>query len=128
VLETSSGVRAERKIDWLGWALRIPLALIFLFVGVIKFPANPGSPWVRIFDLIGFGQWFRYFTAVVETLAGVLLLVPRATPIAVFLVAASMIGAILVHIFVVGLGPPTVIVTLLLLAGLAIGWRHLSRE
>jgi len=29
-----------------------------------------------------------------------------------------MIGAILVHIFVVGLGPPTIVVALLMLAGM----------
>jgi hypothetical protein len=57
-------------------------------------------------------------------IAGILLFVPRATPVAVFLVASSMIGAILVHIFVVGLGPATVVVLLLLIAAVTIGRRR----
>ena len=110
--------RGRRVMKKYPATIRIPLAAVFVLVGSIKFPTGPGSPWVRIFDLIGFGQWFRYFTAAYEVLAGILLLVPRATPAASFMVVSSMIGAILVHIFVVGLGPPTIVVALLMLAGM----------
>jgi uncharacterized membrane protein YphA (DoxX/SURF4 family) len=104
------------------WVLRGFLALIFVFVGAVKFPGDPRSVWVHIFELIGFGQWFRIVTAIVECVGGVLLLVPRATPIAVLLLAPSMIGALLVHIFAVGVGRPTVVVLLLLAGVLLIGW------
>jgi uncharacterized membrane protein YphA (DoxX/SURF4 family) len=103
------------------WLLRGFLALVFFYIGMIKFPAD-SRPWVRIFDQIGFGQWFRIVTAIVECAGGLLLLVPRATPIAVALLAPAMIGALLVHIFVVGIGPPSVVVLLLLSGVLMIGW------
>ena len=42
------------------WIPRIGVALLFLAVGGSKFPSH--ELWVRIFDPIGFGQWFRVFT------------------------------------------------------------------
>jgi putative oxidoreductase len=104
------------------WLLRGFLALLFIFVGAIKFPGDPRSAWVHIFGLIGFGQWFRVATAIIECVGGVLLLVPRATPIAVALLAPTMVGALLVHIFVVGIGRPSVAVLVLLSGVLLIGW------
>ena len=53
------------------WALRIFLAVAFLFFGLLKFREGDGSLYVRIFELIGFGQWFRYFTGVVEVGLGI---------------------------------------------------------
>lgn len=104
------------------WLLRGFLALVFVFVGWPKFAGDPRSMWVRIFDLIGFGQWFRVVTAVVECLGGVLLLIPRATPIAVALLVPTMIGALLVHIFVIGIGPQSVAALIFMSGVLLIGW------
>lgn len=95
------------------WALRLFLALVFVAAGLDKFM---GPMWVRVFNDIGFGQWFRYFTGVVEVLGGVLLLVPRATPVAVPLLVCTMAGAILVHVTVVGIGPQTIAVSVLIAA------------
>jgi len=50
------------------WSLRIFLALVFVAAGVDKFI---GPMWVRVFNDIGVGQWFRYFTGVVELLGEV---------------------------------------------------------
>jgi putative oxidoreductase len=113
-----------RSRGWVAllWVLRGFLALAFLFVGAVKFPGDPRSVWVHIFDLIGFGQWFRVVTAIVECAGGLLLLVPRATPIAVGLLAPAMVGALLVHIFVVGVGRPSVAVLVLLSGVLLIAW------
>lgn len=108
------------------WALRLPLALLFVYAGAVKFPSAPGAMWVRIFAEIGWGQWFRYATGAIEVAGGILLLVPKATVIAVPLLACTMVGAIVVHLTVVGLGPATVAV-LILLAALSGVWR-LSRR
>lgn len=70
--------------------------------------------WVPLFGRIGLGQWFRYTTGIVEVGAGILLLIPQATWVAVALLTCTMIGALMVHVFVVGLGPQTVAVTVLL--------------
>jgi putative oxidoreductase len=104
------------------WALRIVFAGVFVLVGVVKFPGE-GGPWVRIFELIGFGQWFRYFTGVIEVLGGVLLLIPRATPFAAAMLAPTMVGALLTHVFLVGVGPQSVVATVLLIGVLALGWQ-----
>jgi putative oxidoreductase len=95
------------------WALRVFLALVFVAAGVDKFV---GTMWVRVFNDIGFGQWFRYFTGIVEVVGGCLLLVPRATVIAVPVLVCTMAGALLVHLTVVGIGPPTVAVSILVAA------------
>lgn len=106
------------------WPLRVILAAAFLFFGLVKFPSNPGSPWVHTFELIGVGQWFRYFTGLVEAVGGLLLLVPRATYVAVAMLAAAMIGALLTHILLMGLQLATGVVIVLLLGLLSIGWRY----
>ena len=82
------------------WALRISVALVFAGTGLEKFPADATSYWVHVFARIGLGQWFRYFTGVVETLGGLLFLIPRATTVGAALLAASMVGAMTVHVFV----------------------------
>jgi uncharacterized membrane protein YphA (DoxX/SURF4 family) len=108
------------------WAARILLALVFLYVGLIKLPAG-GGMWVRLFDRIGFGQWLRYVTAIVEMLGGVLMLVPRATPVAVVLIAGTMIGALITHATVIGFGSQTIFVSAFLALALFIGWSHRHR-
>jgi len=99
------------------WALRLFLALVFVVAGVDKFT---GAMWVRVFNDIGFGQWFRPFTGIVEVLGGCLLLVPRATPVAVPVLVCTMAGALLVHLTVVGIGPQTVAVSVLMAALVAV--------
>ena len=56
--------RRRRAIAW--WSLRVVLAALFFYFGLAKFPGRPGRMWVRLFDAIGFGQWFRIFTGFVE--------------------------------------------------------------
>ena len=93
------------------WALRILLAAVFLLEGIDKFSER--RLWVRIFNEIGFGQWFRYFTGAVEVIGAVALLIPKATLFAVGVLVCTMIGAALTHVFVIGVGPQTVAVALL---------------
>ena len=107
------------------WALRIVLAIAFLFFGLMKFQDR--SPYVTIFEQIGFGQWFRYVTGVIEIAGAVLLLAPRATPIAVLLLAPTMVGALLTHVLVIGPQPASVVVLLLLFGVLVVGWSQRRR-
>jgi uncharacterized membrane protein YphA (DoxX/SURF4 family) len=81
-------------------ALRISVALVFAGTGLEKFSSDPTSYWVHVFAAIGLGQWFRYFTGVVETVGGLLFLVPRATTLGAALLIASMVGAMVVHVVV----------------------------
>jgi len=106
--------RRARRLDGAVWTLRIALASIFVVVGFVKIPGSIHPMWVRLFERIGFGQWFRYFTALVEIVGGMLMLVPSATPVSALLLASTMVGALLVHIFVIGIGVQTVVVIVLL--------------
>ena len=110
----------------LSWTIRVLLALVFLYAGAEKlFPG--GGMWVRLFDQIGFGTWFRYFTAIVEMTAGVLILVPSLATAGALLAMSSMIGALIVHVTVIGVGPPTVIVSILLLLSSYVAWSGRQR-
>lgn len=118
-------VRPSRVLIGVIWFLRIFAALILFVEGVEKFPDT--RMWVRVFEEIGFGQWFRYATGVIEVVCAVLLLVPKATYVAVPLLICTMLGALLTHVLVIGTGPHTVLVSILLASLIAIGWaRHVS--
>lgn len=107
------------------WTLRILLALAFLYFGLDKFPGGPRRMWVRLFDTIGFGQWFRIFTGFVEAGGALLLVVPRGVLPGALVLSAAMVGALMVHLFVIGVGPATLVVVVLLalLIGVALASR-----
>jgi putative oxidoreductase len=106
------------------WAVRGGFALLFLLAGCEKFGSSPTSQWVVMFRTIGFGQWFRYFTGVVEVLGAVLLLIPRTVTAGLFLLACTMLAAALLWIFRLG-HPGNAIVCGALLGGLvAYGWNR----
>jgi putative oxidoreductase len=110
---------ATRRGNILRWIVTILLALVFFSEGLAKFPES--RMWLRIFDQIGFGQWFRYFTGLVEVVGAVLLLLPATRYVGAALLACTMCSALLVHAFVMGIGPPTAGVVVLLLMLVAIG-------
>jgi putative oxidoreductase len=120
--------RRGRRLDAAVWILRIALASIFVVVGFVKIPGSIHPMWVRLFERIGFGQWFRYFTALVEIVGGMLMLVPSATLVSVLLLASTVAGALLVHIFVIGVGTQTVVVITLLAGITAVICHHRKRS
>jgi putative oxidoreductase len=116
--------RRARQIDAAVWIMRVALASIFIVVGFVKIPGSIHPMWVRLFARIGFGQWFRYFTALVEIVGGMLMIVPSATMVSGLLLASTMVGALLVHIFVIGVGVQTVVVGTLLSGISAVMWHQ----
>jgi len=84
------------------WIVRGGIGLAFVYFGADKFPSDPGSEWVRLFQQIGAGQWFRYFTGVVEILGGVLVWIPWTTNLGLALLACTMASAALIVAFVIG--------------------------
>lgn len=82
------------------WILRGGIALVFVFEGADKF--GPESGWIKLFQQIGFGEWFRYFTGVVEVLGGLLVLIPVTLDAGLALLACTMASAALLLAFVVG--------------------------
>jgi uncharacterized membrane protein YphA (DoxX/SURF4 family) len=78
----------------------VAVAAIFAVTGLEKFSSSPDSYWIGLFDKIGFGQWFRFFTGVIEIVGGLLFLIPPLTIIAGGILAITMLGAVLVHVFI----------------------------
>ena len=104
---------------------RVALALVFLMAGGAKLAGVPAM--VSLFDAIGVGQWFRYVTGLVEVTSGIALLVPSAAIFGALLLIPTMLGAIVINLFVVPTSP--VMPLLLLLAAAAVAWvrRHQLR-
>jgi uncharacterized membrane protein YphA (DoxX/SURF4 family) len=95
-------VGSRRELtDVRGWLLRILVALLFVLFSLGKFNADPRGEWFRIFARIGFGQWFRVATGLIELIGGVLFLFPGTARLAAIPLAGTMLGAIIVHLYVV---------------------------
>jgi putative oxidoreductase len=99
--------------------------MMFLMAGGSKLAGVRAM--VSLFDAFGVGQWFRYVTGVIEVTSGIALLVPSAAIFGALLLIPTMLGAIVVNLFVVPASP--VMPLLLLLAAAAVAWvrRHQLR-
>ena len=111
--------RSEPRNPIADWFLRGAIGGAFAIFGWEKFDAH--SMWPEFFQQVGFGQWFRYFTGVVEILAGVLILIPRTAVAGLALAAVTMAGAAGVHIFVLG-HPGNSVIPAAFFIGLATFW------
>ena len=96
------------------WTLSVLTALTFLAAGIPKLIGAPAM--VEIFVKVGFGQWFRYFTGILEVSSAICLLIPRYAFYGAVALAAVMIGAIIAQLTVLA-GSPAAPVALLVLNG-----------
>lgn len=124
MFETRPAIEESSAKTALRGALRslpaIGVGALFIVIGYTKFNDDPASEWVRIFDQIGLGQWFRYVTGAVQ-IAGGILMAPRRTRTAgALMLATTMLGAAVVDVVI--LGSPLVIAPLLLLFVIATVW------
>jgi putative oxidoreductase len=104
----------------ISWILRLGVAAVFLSVGAAKFGTD--SMWVKLFDQIGFGSWFRYLTGILQLAGAVLVLVPRTFLIGIGVLACTMAGATLVWIVRFGAPGNAIIPGVLLVALVIIGF------
>jgi uncharacterized membrane protein YphA (DoxX/SURF4 family) len=88
----------EPRAPFGDWLLRGGIAFVFVTAGIDKYSPD----WVRLFQEIGLGQWFRHFTGVVEILGGILVLIPWTVTAGLVLLGCTMASAALIMIFVVG--------------------------
>lgn len=100
------------------WGVQVVLASLFFLAGSSKLTGAPAM--VGLFDAIGVGQWLRYATGLVEVASAVALLVPSVAPFGAVALAATMLGAIATHLFIVG-GSPA-LPAFLLAGSLVIAW------
>ena len=106
-------------LKWAVWAVRVLLAMAFLAAGVSKLTG--AEPMVAMFAKIGIGQWFRYVTGLTEISGALLLLIPATGFAGAAILLATMVGAVITHLFVIG-GSPVPPIVLGLLAGF-VAWR-----
>lgn len=99
------------------WVLQVLAGVAFLASGTMKLVGQEMQ--VETFEELGFGQWFRYLTGVLEVLGGLLVLVPRTAFWGALLLACVMIGAIFAHLVLIGGSPVPAIVLLLITAAIA---------
>jgi uncharacterized membrane protein YphA (DoxX/SURF4 family) len=100
------------------WIVTVATAAVFVMASVPKFAGAPEM--VQTFEAIGLGQWFRYLTGTIELSSAVALLIPSLALYGALALAATMIGAILTHLLIVGGSPAPAIV--LLVATSFIAW------
>ena len=111
----------------LGWVRIVELALGLLFVAAGLVKLSGMGFMVELFSSLGFGQWLRYVTALVELTGGVLLMAGRMEYLAALALAAIMVGATAASIVVFDRSPIPPALTFVAL--LVLAWkRHPSQE
>lgn len=83
------------------WALQIVVAVILFQTLFFKFTGAEESKY--IFSTLGLEPWGRIGSGIVELVAVVLLLVPRAVPFGALLALGTISGAILSHLTKLGI-------------------------
>ncbi|MBG0825129.1 DoxX family protein [Planomonospora sp. ID91781] len=82
------------------WTLQILIALFLVVASALPKLVGEQNA-VETFELIGWGQWFRYVTGVVELAGGIGLLIPRLAGAAATGLIGLMAGAALTQILVI---------------------------
>lgn len=90
-------------INILKWALVLILALLFISSGYPKI--IPGESMIERFSNWGYSKAFAQMIGAIESLGGVLLVVPRVSFYASLVLLFIMLGAIYTHIST-GIGSP----------------------
>lgn len=108
---------------WAFLVIRLLLTAAFLAAGATKLAGV--DMMVGTFDAIGWGQWFRYLTGLIEVGAAILLWVPGLQALAALALVCTMIGAVIAHLAV--LGPSALPALILGLLAAVLLWTHRSQ-
>jgi uncharacterized membrane protein YphA (DoxX/SURF4 family) len=96
------------------WALRVVLGVVFLYVGTTKLTGTGHT--VEYFAAIGWGQWFRYLTGVLDIAGVALLFLPKWTCLGATVLTCSVGTGTLISLTVLrgdttwGSGSPEIMV------------------
>jgi putative oxidoreductase len=109
--------------DWLIMAGPITLlvAVLFTAAGGAKLIGN--SAMVQEFAQIGIGQWFRYFTGILEVSGAVGLLIPKFRFQAALQIAALMAGATATNLFILHIPVLAGLTAALMALVLSLAWQ-----
>jgi hypothetical protein len=81
-------------------AIKTLLTLAFIAAGLAKL--SGAEMMVQTFEALGFGQWLRYVTGLIEIIAPALLWFHGRQIFGAGLLVCTMIGAVLAHVFIIG--------------------------
>ena len=81
-------------------AIKILVSVAFLGAGLSKLAGV--EMMVTTYEEIGFGQWFRYLTGVIEVGSVILLWLGSKQIFGAVLLVCTMLGAVLTHYFILG--------------------------
>lgn len=80
--------------------IKILLTTAFVAAGLAKIAGV--EMMVQTFDAVGVGQWFRYVTGAIEIAGAALLWIRGRQVYGAALLACTMAGAVLAHLFIIG--------------------------
>lgn len=85
----------------ISWVLRLTVAIILLQTLYFKFTAHPDS--VHIFSALGVEPWGRIALGIIEFLTAVLIFLPKTKIIGMLNSLGIIIGAVISHLWVLGI-------------------------
>jgi putative oxidoreductase len=94
---TSKQSQPSRILSSSIWILRGLIGLLFLAAATMKLTAQPSM--VAEFQIVGLGQWFRYFVGSLELAGAVALLMPRSSMVGAMVLLLVDAGAFMAQIF-----------------------------
>jgi len=81
----------NKKANTIVYLFQVVLAAVFLIAAFAKLSGDPVM--VAVYEKIGFGQWFRYLTGVLEVAGAAILLTRSLSGLAALGLAAMMLVA-----------------------------------
>ena len=78
------------------WIVRIIVAALFLLAGIMKLVGAQAE--IELFNTVGFGQWFRYVTGLMEVVGAVAVLMPPVSALGAALLLVVDIGAFVAQV------------------------------
>jgi len=99
-VNANTRIRREKVMKYVSLGLRALLTIAFVAAAGAKLAGV--EMMVATFDTIGLGQWFRYLTGIVELAGAVLLWIPNRQVAGSALLGATMVGAVLAHLLILG--------------------------
>jgi uncharacterized membrane protein YphA (DoxX/SURF4 family) len=102
------------------WILTVLMALIFVYAGGIKLIGMRGM--VQEFERIGFGQWLRYLTGILEVSGAIGILIPRFRFWSALQIALVMAGATFTNLSILHMPNLAPLTAVLLVLALTLAW------
>lgn len=89
------------KTTILTWIIKLTAVVILLQTLFFKFTGAEES--IYIFETLGIEPFGRIGSGVVELIASILILIPRTTLLGAVMALGTMVGAIISHLFILGI-------------------------